>query len=98
MPNRLPKVFKNDSQASVGNNRGAFYSFSENLTNSIVENEDRSSKDDIENLFNIPVLITTRNGICECRIISKLKDRILTSSGERILLHDIRKIKVKDRQ
>jgi len=96
MSSKLPNMFKNNNIVNTGNNRNSFYSFRDGLS-SIVYNEDRSSKKDIDYLFNIPVLITTNNGTYGCKIVSKLKNHILTSDNEKILLSDIRDIKVKDR-
>jgi hypothetical protein len=95
MSNKLPNIFKNSNILNGGNNKSSFYSFREGKS-SIVESDDRCSKDDIDYLFNIPVIISTNHGIYECRIISKLKNHILTSNNEKILLSDIREIKVKD--
>lgn len=93
MSNRLPNIFKNSNLANTGNNKASFYSFKEGLSSLSVVREDRASKDNIEELFNMPVEIVTRSGVKKCRIISKIKDHILTSDNEKILLNDIMEIK-----
>jgi len=92
---RLPNVFKNGNIINNGNNKTSFYSYKENVA-SLMENGVRVSSNDIDYLFNRKVIIKTRNGKHDCKIVSKLNDHILTSNNEKILIVDIEDIKLKD--
>ena len=93
MANRLPNIFKNNDLVRTCNNRNSFYSFRDAVSSSIIESMDRGNKDRIEELFNVPVEIVTKEGSNRCRIISKIKNHILTSNNEKVLLDDIIEIK-----
>lgn len=49
-----------------------------------------------EFVFNVPVELITKEGTFHTKIVSKVGDQILTTSGKRIQLEDILSIRIKD--
>lgn len=49
-----------------------------------------------EFVFNVPVELITKEGTFHTKIVSKVGDQILTTSGKMIQLKDILSIKIKD--
>lgn len=95
MEKKLPGIFKNTINTDISNNKKTFYSVNnkdKNIESNI--NEDKSILN--EYIFNIPVDIATNDGIISTKIVSKIKDHILTSSNKVIKLNDIKWIKRKD--
>lgn len=94
MNKKLPSIFKNTSYNIKNNNKETFYSLENNLKEIGEKEEDKSVLD--EYLFNIPVEITTYDRIIDTKIVSKIKDHILTNNNEVIKLKDIRTVKRKN--
>lgn len=98
MDKKLPSVFKNENISREGNNKEVFYSFLENRPT--LKNEPRnhdSYVDRVEYVFNTLVTITTTSDTHITKIVGKLGDHILTSDNRKILLKDIKDIKLKSR-
>ncbi len=91
MDKKLPSIFKNTNYGPINNNKKIFYStLDTQKENSIKENWDI----DGEYIFNTPVNIETNDGTIQTKIVSKVKDHILTSNNKKIKLKDIKSIKV----
>ena len=91
MKKKLLKIYKGSDYSHVNNNKSVFYSFKEEK---IDFNNIESKNIEYEYIINTPVTIETySNEIIHSKIVSKLKDHILTSNNRIIKLKDIKSIK-----
>jgi len=113
MDKKLPSIFKGEINKKIDNNRNIFYSKSESIGNVIEKKSDversndrsvntlGSSLDELlknnQFIFNVPVEISLKNEIINAKIVSKVNDHLLTSSGKIINLEDILLIRFKDK-
>ena len=113
MNKKLPSIFKNEIDKKIDNNKKVFYSKYESVgnvvekTSEVDSSNDRSvsslssSLDDLlknnQFIFNVPVEISLKEEIVNTKIVSKVGDHLLTSSGKIINLEDVLLIRIKDK-
>lgn len=112
MDKKLPSIFKNEIDKNIDNNRKVFYSKYESIGNVVEKTSEvdssndksvslSSSLDDLlknnQFIFNVPVEISLKEEIVNTKIVSKVGDHLLTSSGKIINLEDILLIRIKDK-
>lgn len=110
MDKKLPSIFKNEIDKTIDNNKKVFYSKYESVgnvvekTSEVNSSNDRSvslstSLDELlqrnQFIFNVPVEISLKEEKVNTKIVSKVGDHLLTSSGKIINLEDILLIKIK---
>ena len=83
----MPNIYK--SSVKTNTNRKIFYSAN--------EGSDRRSFDENDIVLDKPVVIETVNSTYNGRIVSRVKDHIITSNNEYILIKDIKSIQLKNR-
>ena len=98
MNKELPSISKFSNNKTFNNNENIYYSFMEtNIDNDINKEEKIISLNDLfrkgEYVFNIPVVIKTRDNVFNTKIIGKLNNYIITSNNKKILINDIVSIK-----
>lgn len=112
MNKKLPSIFKNEIDKKIDNNKKVFYSKYESIGNVVEKTSELDSSNDksvslsssldelLKNnlfIFNVPVEISLKDEIVNTKIVSKVGDHLLTSSGKIINLEDILLIKIKDK-
>lgn len=113
MDKKLPSIFKNEIDKKIDNNKKVFYSKYESIGNVVEKTSDVDSSNDrsvsslsssldelLKNnqfIFNVPVEISLKEEIVNTKIVSKVGDHLLTSSGKIINLEDILLIRIKDK-
>lgn len=112
MDKKLPSIFKNEFDKKIDNNKKVFYSKYESVGNVVEKTSEVDSLNDksvslsssLEELlmnnqfiFNVPVEISLKDEIVTTKIVSKVGDHLLTSSGKIINLEDILLIRIKDK-
>ena len=113
MDKKLPSIFKNEIDKKIDNNKKVFYSKYESIGNVVEKTSDVDSSTDrsvsslsssldelLKNnqfIFNVPVEISLKKEIVNTKIVSKVGDHLLTSSGKIINLEDILLIRIKDK-
>jgi len=112
MDKKLPSIFKNELNKKIDNNKNVFYSRYESIGN-VLESVDTTNGEDnrgvslgnsldelLKNnqfIFNVPVEITTKEEVLNTKIVSKVSDHLLTSSGKVINLEDILLVKFQEK-
>ena len=89
MDKKLPSIYKNTNCNHINNNKKVFYC--NQLNNEIVV-EKPSKNIDEEYVLNTPVIIETYSEKFNTRIVSKIKDHIVTSSNKVIKIKEIKSI------
>ena len=112
MDKKLPSIFKNEIDKKIDNNKKVFYSKYESVGNVVEKTSEVDSLNDrstslsssldelLKNnqfIFNVPVEISLKEEIVNTKIVSKVGDHLLTSSGKIINLEDILLIRIKDK-
>ena len=113
MDKKLPSIFKNEIDKKIDNNKKVFYSKYESIGNVVEKTSDVDSSNDrsvsslsssldelLKNnqfIFNVPVEISLKEEIVNTKIVSKVGDHLLTSSGKIINLEDVLLIRIKDK-
>ena len=102
MDKKLPSISKFSINKTFNNNEDIYYSFignKNNIDKDVTEKEEISSLADLfkkgEYVFNIPVVIKTKEDIFNTKIIGKLNNYIITSNSKKIQINDIVSIKTK---
>ncbi len=97
---KLPKIYKNDINKSIRNNKEVCYLRSEE--NPDLDNN-YSVKEILDEIFNgigysynIPVIIETSNKIYDTSLITRTKSSVATLDNEVIALEEINKITIKN--
>lgn len=88
MNKKLPGIYKGNDYSHVNNNKTIYYSNLETKPNVVRE---EFNIDEI--MFNVPTIIETKDEVLKTKIVSKIKDHILTSNNKTIKINDIRSIK-----
>lgn len=100
---KLPKIYQNNIDKPIRNNRVAYYSNSFNKGN--LENEMSSSDidlvidsifNDVKQAFNIPVIIKTNTKVYDTFLIARTSNNLLTLDQDRINVGEIVSIKRKN--
>ena len=113
MDKKLPSIFKNEIDKKIDNNKKVFYSKYESIGNVVEKTSEVDSSNDrsvsslsssldelLKNnqfIFNVPVEISLKEEIVNTKIVSKVGDHLLTSSGKIINLEDVLLIRIKDK-
>lgn len=84
MNKKLPKLYREENNKLINNNRKVFYSDDNNIIKENVLESDF--------IMNTPVIIKTKNKELNCKIVGKFRDHILTSTNDIIKLTDIKSI------
>lgn len=85
MKKELPKIFQNQIEKNICNNKNVFYG----------KKEERSEKKSVNELFKINqiyrtnVKITTHNKTVEKKVIGRTENNLITSDNEIIAISDI---------
>ena len=87
MKKGLPGIYKENNTKKINNNRSVYYSGVDEK-----KYEDNNLEIENEYIFNVPVVIKTVNEVFNTKIVSKVKDHILTSNNRIIKLKDIKSI------
>lgn len=92
MNKKLPGIYRSTINKKISNNMN--YSFV-GLSN--IDENDNSNNTNFSDqyVFNTLVEIETKEGVFNTKIVSKIKDHILTSDNRIIKLNDIKNIKIK---
>lgn len=99
---KLPKIYQNEIDKKIKNNREAYYSLSnhDNKTKTIESSDVDLVIDGIfsgfHHAFNIPVLIHTNNKDYDTYLIARTSDYVLTIDHDRIRIPEILSIKRKN--
>ena len=89
MNKKLPSVYKNTNCNYINNNKTVFYC-DDRTDERIVEKT--STNIENEYILNTPVIIETYTEKINAKIVSKIKDHIMTSNNKIIKLKDIKSI------
>lgn len=98
---KLPKIYQNNIDKRINNNREVYYSFSNN-NNSVNVNcsNINSTLDDIFNsdraIYNIRVIINTNNKVYDTYLVARTSTYLLTINQERIPIKDIVSVQIKN--
>ena len=86
---KLPSIYKNTNYNHINNNKKVFYSNSLN-NETIIEKPSKNV--DEEYILNTPVIIETYSEKLNTKIVSKIKDHIVTSTNRVIKIKEIKSI------
>lgn len=98
---KLPKIYQNDINKPIHNNKKMCYVNKEKMKNEVLPNEMTSQEinDFINHIFNTTgyafntnVMIKTQNDIYHTSLIAKRNDYILTIDEDKIRIEDIKSI------
>ena len=89
MDKKLPSIYKNTNYNHINNNKKVFYS---NALNNEILIEKPSKNIDEEYILNTPVIIETYSEKLNTKIVSKIKDHIVTSTNRVIKIKEIKSI------
>ena len=97
----LPKIYQNDIDKKITNNKEVFYSLTDSSRNLKMDHEDISIMiDGIFNgehqVYNIPVIIKTSTKVYDTYIVARTNSYLLTIDRDRISINDIISIKRKN--
>ena len=105
MNKKLPEIFHNTISKKIYNNENIFYSKNEDANNDLIRKNDNNKKNirklinDIfsssDYIYKANVLITTKDGVIENKIIGKNQKFLITMDNKTILIDDIIDIKKK---
>ncbi len=100
---KLPKIYQNDINKIIKNNRETFYSYSPNsnertstMTLSDIELILDGIFNGIKQVFNIPVIIKTSTKVYDTYLVLRTPTYLLTIDQDRIRIEDIISIKRKN--
>lgn len=100
---RLPKVYQNDFNKKIKNNREVCYLDQErSSTSHTVESSFPHSVEDalleifsgVGYAYNIPIILTTTNKVYETSLIAKTKNNVITLDNDIIPISDIKNIDI----
>lgn len=99
----LPKIYKNNIDKNINNNKQLYYSGYSNNNTIINTNSDIDVDLLIDGIFNnktkvynIPIIINTSNKIYDTYLVARTSNYLLTINQERIFIKDIISIKRKN--
>ncbi len=111
MDKKLPRIFQNDINKEINNNRSVYYVKSESDDFSFSTRSEKNEKNFVEennieeklnrifkpgrHSFNVGVEIITTNQVYDTKIAGKVRDCIITLDNDVIAMKDIVDIKVK---
>lgn len=97
MNNKLPKIFKNNITRNHTNNKEVVYTSSVEPHKDIVNVEDKIKKlfKSSKYIFNIGVIIKTKNKTYDTKVIGKIKNSLITEDNIEIPIIEIEDIIIK---
>ena len=98
MNNKLPKIFKNNITKDHINNKEVAYTSKVEVVKDKVSVEDKIKKlfKSSRYIFNIGVIIKTKNKNYDTKIIGKIKNSLITEDNEIIPIIEIEDIIIKE--